>query len=383
MNISAVIPVYNAEQYILETLNSLLNQSHPIAEILVIDDCSTDRSVEIVKEFSIKHSKIKIIELPYNQGVSAARNHGIIESKNDWILMMDADDTVHPDLIKAQITKLIEYSSVQPKPVCVHPAYIQTDLKGRVLSGSEYYGQQLKFKETFGALLVRNYIITASGLLINRETALKIGCYNVNISLSEDYEFLLRLSRQGTFVYLEKPYVYYRRHLDNTSANLEKVMAAGRTILNMYTIDEIKEAIFCRSFSEQKNLMDFVTLLYQYQQYEEGFSHLTDVVGDDLRESKLFYQALYFIEKGNSDQALSYLNELIIVNDGHGAAFNNLGVIHAKMGNKVEAYAFFEKALLLFPGYMDAIHNLAVLNEGNEKFHFTKRELRKNLLRYS
>lgn len=391
MNVTAIVPIYNAEKYIIETLNSLINQFHPLDEILVVDDCSTDHSLKLVQEYSEKHSKIKIIELPYNKGVSAARNQAIMESRNDWVLMMDADDTAHPKLLQAQIKKLVDYENINPSPVCVHPAYIQMDAKGNVLPNSEYYGKQLTYNETFGSLLVRNYIITASGLLINREAAIKIGCYNVNISLSEDYEFLLRLSRQGTFIYLEKPYIYYRRHLSNASSNSEKIKEAGKAILDMYTIDEIKEAIFRRDFSEQKNLMDFVVLLFQFQKYDEGFLYLNDVKVEEFKESKLFYQALYFIEKNHDksyeknciEHAIDYLDDLVRVNDEHGAALNNLGVLYAKLGDTVKARALFEKALILFPGYMDVTHNLAALHKGNEEFHFTKRELRKNLLRYS
>ncbi|GLC87807.1 glycosyltransferase [Lysinibacillus piscis] len=383
MNVSIIIPVYNVEKYIASTLDSLIAQTYPIDEILVIDDCGDDCSVEVVKEYSKQHSNIRIIQLPYNQGVSAARNKGLQESRNEWVLLMDADDTIHPNLVKYQVSQLMQHENTQPKPVCVHPAYIQIDSEGKVLLGSEYYGQQLSFNETFGTLLVRNYIITASGLLVNRKEALNVGGYNTNLSLSEDYEFLLRLSRQGTFVYLNKAYVNYRRHLKNTSSSLKKMEEAGKAVLDIYSIDEIKEAIFCRSYSEQKNLMDFVTLLYQYQQYDEGFNYLAYVTAGEFEESKLFYQALYYIEKHQEENAVRYLDRLINLNENHGAALNNRGVCYAKAGNIEAAQELFEQALEQFPGYMDATDNLSVLADGKKEYCFTKRELRKNLLRYS
>ena len=383
MNISVVIPLYNAEKYIIKTLDSLMAQTYPIDEILVVDDCGPDRSAEVVKKYSEQHSVVRLIQQFSNQGGSAARNRGLAEARNEWVLMMDADDTIHPDLLKLQVEELHRYMDVQPSPVCVHPAYVQMDANGNVLENSEYRGQQLSFEETFGSLLVRNYIITPSGLLLNRDVALKIGGYQTNFFVSEDAEFILRLAREGTFVYVDKPYVYFRRHDMSITSDLKKASQAGKAILDVYSIDEIKKAIFCRSYSEQRNLMDFVTLLYQYQQFDEGLHYLTDVVADEFKESKLFYQALYYIEKHQEENAVRYLDELITLNEGHGAALNNRGVFYAKVGDKEAAQLLFEKALEQFPGYMDATNNLAMLADGKREYRFTKRELRKNLLRYS
>lgn len=383
MDISVVIPLYNAEKYIVETLESLISQTHPIDEILVIDDCGSDHSAEIVKEYSEQHPVIRLIQQPQNQGGSAARNRGLQEARNKWVLLMDADDTIHPDLLKYQLELLKQYEGIDPAPVCVHPAYVQTDAEGNILANSEYRGQQLPFSETFGSLLVRNYIITPSGLLLNRETALEIGGYKTNFFVSEDAEFILRLSRKGTFVYLDEPYVYFRRHPMSITSDLKKASNAGKAILEIYTIAEIKEAIFSRNYGDQKNLLDFVSLLYQYQQFDEGFSYLDDIIDEEFQQSKLFYQALYYIENNKEIEASRFLDQLLTVNDGHGAALNNRAVIYARHNDRTTACELLEKALSFFPGYMDATDNLNAVKEEVGEFRFTKRELRKNLLRYS
>ncbi|MGE7752387.1 glycosyltransferase [Lysinibacillus fusiformis] len=382
MNISVVIPLYNAEKYIVETLDSLINQTYPIDEILVVDDCSSDCSAKVVKEYSQQYPIVRLIQQPYNQGVSAARNQGLLEARNEWVLMMDADDTIHPNLLNCQIEKLAQYEGVHPEPVCVHPAYVQTDVEGNILPNSEFFGKQLPFNETFGSLLMRNYIITQSGLLLKRDAALEIGGYKIDFLISEDAEFMLRLSRTGTFVYLDKPYVYYRRHVMNTSSDLNKISEAGKAVLDVYSIDEVKEAVFCRNFSEQKNLIDFVTLLYQYRQHDEGFRYLEGVTDEEFKESKLFYQALYYIEKNLELEAILCLDQLLVMNERHGAALNNRAVFYAKKSNLIAAQKLFDKALLQFPGYMDATNNLLVVKEGKGEYRFTKRELRENLLRY-
>src|SRR5690554_2358538 len=86
---SVVIPLYNKEKYISLTLKSVLNQSFKDFEILIVNDGSTDRSVEVVKKFD--DSRIRLVDQP-NAGVSAARNKGIKEAKFDWVAFLDADD---------------------------------------------------------------------------------------------------------------------------------------------------------------------------------------------------------------------------------------------------------------------------------------------------
>ena len=89
MKISVVIPLYNKQNCIRETLRSVLNQSYTDFEVLVVDDGSTDGSLEVVREFSDK--RLRIIEKP-NSGVSATRNAGIAAAANEWIAFLDADD---------------------------------------------------------------------------------------------------------------------------------------------------------------------------------------------------------------------------------------------------------------------------------------------------
>lgn len=383
MKISAVIPLYNAEKYIKETLDSLMAQTYPLDEILVVDDCGPDNSAKIVEQYSELHPVVRLIRQPSNQGGSAARNRGLEETRNEWVLMMDADDTIHPNLLELQIEKLKEYKCVQPSPVAVHPAYLQMDAEGNIIEKSEYRGQQLPFEETFGSLLVRNYIITPSGLLLNGNVALKIGGYKTNFFVSEDAEFILRLSREGTFIYVDKPYVYFRRHPMSITSDLKKASQAGKAILDVYSIEEVRDAIFRRNIPKEKNILDFITLLYQFNEFDKGFEFLSQIQSSEYEVSKLFLSSLYYLEKNLRDEAKINLVNLLQVNETHGAALNNIGVLHAMNGDHENARDSFQKALIYYPGYMDATNNLDQLGNSQPNYRFTKRELRKNLLRYS
>ncbi|WP_322923958.1 glycosyltransferase family 2 protein [Paenibacillus campi] len=383
MKISCVIPLYHAEKYIIETLDSLRAQTYPLDEILVIDDCGNDRSAQLVEVYSETYPIVRLIRQSHNQGGSAARNRGLKEAANAWVLMMDADDTIHPELLAKQIELLHSAGDVDPAPVCVHPAYVQTDAEGTILNNSEYRGQQLSFDKTFAALLIRNYIITPSGLLLNRDAALTIGGYRTTIFISEDAEFILRLARKGTFLYLDEPYVYFRRHPMSITSDLNKASKAGQAILDIYSMDEIKHAIFDRDYSEQQNRFDFATLLYQYQRYDEGFKALEQVTEDEFAESKLFLQAVFYLENQQWQQAKLLLEKLLNKEPTHGAALNNRAVLYAMDGEYEQAVLLWQQALQLFPGYMDALDNLRAIDNTLTEYRFTKRELRANLLRYS
>lgn len=97
--VSVVIPVYNVENYLEECLDSVINQSYENLEILLIDDGSTDRSGAICDAYAEKDQRIKVCHLK-NGGVSAARNYGIEKAEGAYLLFVDSDDCIHPDLIR-------------------------------------------------------------------------------------------------------------------------------------------------------------------------------------------------------------------------------------------------------------------------------------------
>ncbi|SCA91294.1 putative glycosyltransferase / GT2 [Pseudolactococcus piscium] len=97
--VSIIVPVYNVEEYIRECINSILSQTYSNLEIIVVDDGTKDRSIEITKGLSDMDSRIRIISQP-NQGLSAARNTGIENATGKYVAMIDSDDKIKPDFIK-------------------------------------------------------------------------------------------------------------------------------------------------------------------------------------------------------------------------------------------------------------------------------------------
>ncbi|CAB5583674.1 glycosyltransferase family 2 protein [Providencia hangzhouensis] len=104
--VSIIMPCYNAEQYIKDSINSVLNQTYPHFELIIIDDLSTDNSINIINSFS--DNRIKLIQLTQNGGAGVARNTGIEAAQGRFIAFLDSDDLWRPNKLEVQLSHMIE-----------------------------------------------------------------------------------------------------------------------------------------------------------------------------------------------------------------------------------------------------------------------------------
>ena len=105
--VSVVMPVYNSEKYIKESIESVLGQTYINYELIIVNDASTDSSMKIVEELSKTSNKIRIVHLLYNQGVSAARNIGIKNAVGEYIAFIDSDDIWLENKLEEQLDFMI------------------------------------------------------------------------------------------------------------------------------------------------------------------------------------------------------------------------------------------------------------------------------------
>ncbi|MFD0834726.1 glycosyltransferase family 2 protein [Mariniflexile aquimaris] len=101
--VSIITPMFNSEAFISETINSVVNQTYQNWELLLIDDGSTDRTLELANKFIIENSKIKLFKNALNQGAALSRNRGIESAQGDYIAFLDADDLWKPNKLETQI----------------------------------------------------------------------------------------------------------------------------------------------------------------------------------------------------------------------------------------------------------------------------------------
>lgn len=156
---SIVMPVYNGEKYVGRMIDSIRKQSYMDWELIAIDDCSTDGSVELIEEMAAEDGRIRLLSMERNDGVSAARNRGIEEADGRYLWFADADDSVDPDLLQ----KVKESLDVNPAKLVIF---------GLV---EEYYDQQGNFQYSHPVCHEEKYFRTKEELrpemiLLERET---------------------------------------------------------------------------------------------------------------------------------------------------------------------------------------------------------------------
>lgn len=101
--VSIITPAYNASGYITETIDSIKNQTYEDWELIVIDDCSTDNTVEVVNQYQLQDKRIRLIRAEINGGVATARNLGLQVAKGDYIAFLDSDDLWKPEKLEKQL----------------------------------------------------------------------------------------------------------------------------------------------------------------------------------------------------------------------------------------------------------------------------------------
>jgi len=212
INFSVVIPLHNKEKEIIETIHSVMSQSYAPDEIIVVDDGSTDNGVNVIKE-NFK-DKIKLISQK-NLGVSSARNRGILEAKNEYVCLLDADDLWKKGFL-AEIEKLVK---LFPEALFYSTSHKNIDERG------EYLKSKLTFEESYVGIIEnfidtfrKNYGLVNSSSVCIRKSAKVI--FPENEKKGEDICVWIELSLKGKLAFSAKPLSIYRLNASNRSGKI-------------------------------------------------------------------------------------------------------------------------------------------------------------------
>ena len=129
MKISIIVPVYNVESYIRKCIQSILSQSYTDIELILVDDCSMDASGQICDEFAKKDDRVTVVHQLKNCGVSKARNTGMEKATGEYLMFVDSDDWIEPQLCERTVKILQEDAGIDT----VHWGYNKVDEQGRKL----------------------------------------------------------------------------------------------------------------------------------------------------------------------------------------------------------------------------------------------------------
>ena len=204
-SISVVIPAYNAARFLRSTLESVLSQSYPVSECIVVDDGSVDSTADIVGEFEARATLLS----QTNQGVAAARNRGVLEATSELIAFCDADDVWRQDKLELQVQALAENPEASAA-FC-----------GLVIVDAEFEPLDEPPTPDFPSLDLASLIhhraggfpsAAASTLLARRDTVIAVGLYDGTLSDAADWDMVVRLRKVGPFVGTAEHVTFYRDH---------------------------------------------------------------------------------------------------------------------------------------------------------------------------
>lgn len=233
--VSVIIPMYNAESYIRQCMQSVMSQTWDDLEILVIDDGSTDQGLKICEELGSTDGRIRILTQK-NRGVSAARNRGIEEADGEYIFFLDSDDVIHPCLIEALVKGAERFQAGMA--FC---GYVRLDDRemeerlirafGKVHAVRWETAEQKKTEEWFHIRFERE-LSGIGGKLIRRECIGRQRFYE-RLASGEDTIFLYDLCRrQVKLAFADAEWYYYRIHPDSVTHSYD--MGSIRQKLEVY-----------------------------------------------------------------------------------------------------------------------------------------------------
>ena len=226
--VSIITPVYNAAQFIGETIESVLKQTYPYWELLICDDCSTDDTIKIIKQYNIKDSRIRLLTTSQNTGSpSIPRNIALNEAKGEYIALLDADDIWFPKKLEDQLLFIEKYHYE-----FVYSNYEKMDFLGK--RNNRYVCT--KKVSSFWDLLESNGIPCLTALL-RREI---VGDIRFRQFPKEDYVFWLEILRtRGILAYnTNKIHAVYREAKNSRSGDKKKMVKQQWYVLR--TIEKVK-----------------------------------------------------------------------------------------------------------------------------------------------
>lgn len=271
--VTIIVPLYNKEKYIVDTLNSLLDQTYESIRVIVIDDASTDKSLEIVENYyrnlpySFLQEKMCIVKRKINQGVSSTRNLGLngnffqdsISNKPDIISFCDADDIWDSRLVERSVATFKRYPYVD----CVYSRVLLLNKEGTLTKNHSKICNGYVYEDA----LEYNFLTCGSNIFIKASIMKEYGIlFNPEYNGCEDWDFLIQLTKVATFKCTKEYLVKYRQSYNSLSTNREFQVTNGKNILENYIVDRQRfKSVFTRLF------------LYYFSIKNIRFEHIKDL----------------------------------------------------------------------------------------------------------
>lgn len=224
--VSVITPVYNAGKFIEKTIQSVMSQSYPHLEMLLVDDCSSDNSAAVIQELAQKDPRIRYMKLKENSGAAVARNYGLENAKGQYIAFIDSDDVWKPHKLEHQLAFM-----QQNQHAFTYTNYEMMKETGEVSLQSVQLPAKLNYKG-----LLKNTAIACSTVMIDKKV---IGDFRMPlVRKGQDTATWLQILRTHDYAYLLNEVLGSYRQVEG-SISSDKVGALKRTWNTYYRLEKL------------------------------------------------------------------------------------------------------------------------------------------------
>jgi len=215
--VTVVIPAYNAAEFLAETLDSVLAQTYPPLEVIVVDDGSEDETPRIVAAYE---GKVTYIHKPHGRGCGGPRNVGIRAASGEWVGFQDADDIWKPTFLEELVETAVEtgadvvfcdYMTLSEGEILGPSSLESTGMKPRLGA----LGSKSTLRNPFDLLLKVSNFIPASGVMVRKRSLLEAGLFDEGLHSCEDLDLWLRLTPKHRFAVVNEVLMLRRKHARN------------------------------------------------------------------------------------------------------------------------------------------------------------------------
>ncbi len=252
--VSVYMSAYNAEKYILESVNSVLNQSYKNIQLIVVDDCSTDKTLEILK--SIKDTRLEIYKNPKNMHMAYSWNEGLKYAKGEYLAHIDADDVWLPDKLEKQVAFLEEHHEYG---ACFTGTDIidenSTVANDRFLNAvKSFMMENMPRAKMFRFFIENSNRLCHNSCLIRSDIMYAIGCYDIANLFLNDFDCWLKVLNKSEIYIMPDRLTLSRQHSENNSTlTKEKLYAHDNELLRILNnaICTADEELFLEAFEDK------------------------------------------------------------------------------------------------------------------------------------
>lgn len=268
------MPVFNAEKYVEQAIESALYQDYSNIELIVVNDGSTDDTQSIIDKFERTNEVIRCIYHPghLNRGVSFSREIGVRAASGKYVSFLDADDVMSAEKISRQV----EFMESNRKVVLVHSDVDYIDDIGAVIQDKKWFDlgeEELTYRYDKNEEFLRVNRVCNSTVLVRTETLLgmQIG-FRHFFHFAEDWILWITLSRKGQFAYLPQKLCRYRIHPDSSTTQLENDLRFGLSLVEFYLILVGQDDFFSRQARDE--LVSALSKVSKLYSAERGMCYL-------------------------------------------------------------------------------------------------------------